>query len=160
MWPHQPSVGEVWVHEMTGALEMCWTASHFLFSYKRTSKNTPLSFFCLVCFSVHNCLTMLSYFRDTQIKQAFRPLQSFICTEKQEAHFCQTILTCSAPTRLCSMDRWNDECRLPRRLPRVQRVCLCLSVALKATQSPCWVNATAGLEQIKKSVFMQRKCGK
>lgn len=34
------------------------------------------------------------------------------------------------------------------------------SAALKATESSCWVNATAGLEQIKMSVFMQWKCGK
>lgn len=35
-----------------------------------------------------------------------------------------------------------------------------VSVALKATKSPCCGNATAGLKEIKKSVFVQRKCGK
>lgn len=39
-------------------------------------------------------------------------------------------------------------------------VCQSLGFTLKATKCSCWVNATAGLEQIKKSVFIQWKCGK
>lgn len=41
--------------------------------------------------------------------------------------------------------------------PQVELGCGCLCVALKAAETPCRENANAGLEQIKKSVFMQRK---
>lgn len=166
---------------------MHWTAIHFLFSFGVGVKKHPLfSVFLpgVLFFSIQNCLMM-----QTQSAYLNRPSGFYrhSSAETKTAHFCQTILTCSAPTRLdelmnvgllalaiqmmpvcvCISVTLILFCSLPfpkplhrGRHPRVQLVCQCVSVALKATESPCWVNATAGLEQIKKSVFTQRKCGK